>query len=93
MGMGGVLVGLELIRSERGLASRIAEALGLYKSTVSQWRDIPEHHVQAIARVTGFPACRLRPDLFPAKVHFNKRSAGAKAKGKGTRAKRGRYGQ
>lgn len=92
--MGGILTGLDLIRSERGLAARVADACGLHRSTVSQWRhEIPEQHVSTIARVTGFPACRLRPDLFPAKVHFNKRSAGAKAKGKGTRAKRGRYGQ
>ncbi len=88
--MGGVLIGLDLIRAEYGLAARVAEALGLYRSTVSQWRAIPAEYVATVARVTGYPACRLRPDLYPAKPvrpHADKR----RKKAGGTK-RGGRYG-
>lgn len=82
--------GLQLIRAERGLASRVAESLGLGRNTVSQWRTIPEHHVKDVSRITGIPVCRLRPDLFPPREIQPRKDKRRKTVG-GTK-RGGRYG-
>ena len=50
---------------QRGAAVRIARQLGVAASTVSRWasRRVPAARVQDLARVTGIPARKLRPDL------------------------------
>lgn len=40
----------------------LAERCGITTSAVSQWRDVPREHVEAVKAV----AAELRPDLFPA---------------------------
>jgi pyruvate kinase len=56
---------LELALSPRLAVTEIAEALGVSRAAVSQWRRVPERHVAIVARITGISKRRLRPDLFP----------------------------
>lgn len=42
-----------------GSAAKLAEALGITRSAVSQWRWIPGRHVRDVARVTGIPLAEL----------------------------------
>jgi hypothetical protein len=56
---------LEEALSKREMSAQIAEALGITRAAVSQWRRVPERHLVVVARVTGIPKRRLRPDLCP----------------------------
>jgi pyruvate kinase len=47
------------------VVTQIADALGITRAAVSQWRRVPERHLVVVARVTGIPKRRLRPDLCP----------------------------
>ena len=51
-------------KANRGQQKRLADELGLYPSTVSQWKDIPAEHVRKVADFTGIAPVLLRPDLF-----------------------------
>ena len=46
--------------------SRLAEAVGVDKATVTRWaqRRIPAERVNEVSRVTGLPKENLRPDIF-----------------------------
>ena len=46
--------------------TEIAEALGVSRAAVSQWRRVPEKHLTTVARMTGISRRVLRPDLYPA---------------------------
>jgi DNA-binding transcriptional regulator YdaS (Cro superfamily) len=54
---------LERAFSTRLAVTQIAEALGISRSAVSQWRRVPERHLAAVARITKIPKYQLRPDL------------------------------
>ena len=56
---------LELALSPRMAVTEIAEAVGISRAAVSQWRRVPEKHLAVVARITGISRRRLRPDLFP----------------------------
>jgi len=56
---------LELALSPRMAVTEIAEAVGISRAAVSQWRRVPEKHLVVVARITGISKRRLRPDLFP----------------------------
>lgn len=58
-------VGTDLIRSRRGLAVNIARLLGLNRSAISQWHDIPAEYVPLITENTGILPHLLRPDIWP----------------------------
>lgn len=58
------MTGMDLIRAQRGLQTKIAKALGILPSAVCQWRAIPAERVVDVERVTGIPRELLRPDLF-----------------------------
>lgn len=49
-----------------GGVTKLADAIGVTRSAVSQWGVIPMDRVFAVAGVTGIPAHELRPDLIPA---------------------------
>ena len=55
----------EAIRAAGG-GVRLAEALGLTRQAVYQWKHVPVDHVLMVEQVTGMPRHRLRPDIYPA---------------------------
>jgi DNA-binding transcriptional regulator YdaS (Cro superfamily) len=60
-----------------GGPSKLALAIGgLTSQAVSGWKKIPMGRVFEVSRVTGIPAHKLRPDVFPA----IKKSSAKKAK-------------
>jgi len=58
--------GMDLLRSQRGLLTRVAAAIGLTRSAVCQWQRIPAERVPEVSRITGIPRHLLRPDLYDA---------------------------
>lgn len=51
-------------KAHRGQQIALAKHLGLYPSTVSQWKDVPPEHVRKVHEFTGIPLAKLRPDLY-----------------------------
>ena len=56
---------LEQALRMRMAVTRIAEATGISKAAVSQWRRVPERHLATVAKITRISKRRLRPDLYP----------------------------
>lgn len=54
-----------IFNTERGLRLKVAKALKITHGAVSQWRRVPADRVNEVARITGIPRSRLRPDLYP----------------------------
>lgn len=54
---------MPLLRSQRGLMTRIAAELGIRRGAVSMWRKIPLDRVPEVERITGFTRHQLRPDF------------------------------
>jgi DNA-binding transcriptional regulator YdaS (Cro superfamily) len=54
----------EYFKQNRGAQVRLARALGLRPSTVSQWRSIPVEHLAEVAAFTGISREELLPDAF-----------------------------
>jgi hypothetical protein len=46
---------------EMGSATKLAAALGITRSAVSQWRKIPTWHLEDVSRLTGIPVMELLP--------------------------------
>jgi DNA-binding transcriptional regulator YdaS (Cro superfamily) len=55
---------MAVIREHRGLLSKIARELGVNRSTVSQWPQVPPKRVVAVETITGISRHLLRPDLY-----------------------------
>lgn len=49
----------------RGTRVAISREIGVTKSTVSGWLTIPWYYAETVAKITGVPAYRIRPDRFP----------------------------
>lgn len=47
-----------------GTAAALGALLGVSRSAVSQWRQVPLRHLREISQITGIPRCKLRPDLY-----------------------------
>lgn len=60
------ITGMDLLRSQRGLMSRVAAELGIARSAVAMWQQVPPERVPDVERITGFPRHVLRPDLWEA---------------------------
>ena len=58
------LTGMALLRSHRGLMTRIAAELGIERGAVAMWKQIPPARVPDVERITGIPRHQLRPDLW-----------------------------
>lgn len=56
---------ISLIRSHRGMLAKIADDLGLARSTVSEWDKVPAERLPEVERITGIPRHILRPDIVP----------------------------
>lgn len=48
-----------------GGVTRLAEAVGVSRSAVSQWPRVPANRVLAVEKATGVPRHELRPDIYP----------------------------
>lgn len=61
-------IGMETLRrylkEERGRASRLAEALDIHPSAVSQWAQVPPERVLDVEKATGLSRYALRPDIY-----------------------------
>jgi DNA-binding transcriptional regulator YdaS (Cro superfamily) len=59
------LTGMEAVKDRMPLA-RLAREIGITRGAVAQWDRVPAERIGDVARVTGIPQERLRPDLFEA---------------------------
>ena len=57
--------GRALLRTERGMLTRIAEGLGISRSAVAMWERVPAERLPDVERITGIPRHMLRPDIVP----------------------------
>lgn len=55
---------MTILRSQRGLLSKVALDLKLTRAAVSKWERIPAERVVEVERITGIPREELRPDLY-----------------------------
>lgn len=51
------------LNGERGRRQRLAEALKVFPSALSQWSQVPADRVIEVERITGISRHELRPDL------------------------------
>ena len=74
------LTGMDRLRSQRGLMAKLAATLGISRSAVAMWKEVPAERVVAVEAATGIPRQSLRPDIFAdASEHAHARSRGAAA--------------
>lgn len=52
------------IATRAGGVVALSTKLGLSRGAVSQWEKVPLERVNDVARITGIPRERLRPDVF-----------------------------
>ena len=55
---------LQTVIDAAGGQAALARALGISRSTVAGWLQVPTRHTPAVARLTGLSMSRLRPDVF-----------------------------
>ncbi len=48
-----------------GGVTRLSEKLGITRSAVSQWQEVPVERVLEVEKLTGVPRHELRPDIYP----------------------------
>ena len=48
-----------------GTKTELAEALGIQKQAISQWKHVPIQHVLAIEQLLEVPRHVMRPDVYP----------------------------
>jgi len=59
---------LEYLKANRGAQGKMARAIGLGQSTISQWKSVPLEHLPEVEAFTGIPRWILCPDAYrPAK--------------------------
>jgi hypothetical protein len=50
-----------ILRRAPGTASRIAEACGISRAAVAQWRSVPQRHLRTVAKFANVPVESLVP--------------------------------
>lgn len=50
-----------ILRQAPGTTTRLAEACGITRSAVAQWRSVPQRHLRTVARVARVPIDSLIP--------------------------------
>jgi pyruvate kinase len=58
---------MRAIRKNRGQSVLIAEACGINKSAIYQWKRVPPHWVNKVSKIIGIPPEKIRPDVFKGK--------------------------
>lgn len=53
------------LNAERGRRQKLADALDIYASALSQWNQVPATRATEVSDITGIPLHQLRPDVFP----------------------------
>lgn len=64
--MGGMQKLLEYLNAERGRRQKLAEALRIFPSAISQWDEVPAKRIFEVSAFTGIPVEELRPDMLDA---------------------------
>lgn len=54
----------EVFQQQRGLRSKVAQALGITHGAVSQWKKVPPERVIEVEHLTGISRYELRPDIY-----------------------------
>lgn len=54
----------EFLKANRGAQTKLAAALRIYPSAISQWQVIPVEHLPEISVFTGIPREELAPHVF-----------------------------
>lgn len=57
---------LEYLNAERGRRQKLARALKIFPSAISQWDEVPAKRVFEVSAFTGIPVAKLRPDMMDA---------------------------
>ena len=52
------------IMATRGLPAEIAKACGIRRQAVYQWKAVPPHWVNTVAKIMKLPPEKIRPDVF-----------------------------
>jgi DNA-binding transcriptional regulator YdaS (Cro superfamily) len=55
---------IEMAVKAAGSKAKLARALGITRSAISQWNRIPVNRVVEVESITGIPRQELRPDVF-----------------------------
>lgn len=55
---------VRMIRKERGMSVRVAEACGITRQVIPRWSQVPAAHVLTVARIIGKTPQQIRPDIF-----------------------------
>lgn len=58
------LTGMDAVRHAVPSLNWLAGQVGVTRSAISQWDEVPLRRVVDVARVTNIPVSVLRPDLF-----------------------------
>lgn len=56
--------GMRLLKSRRGLLTRIAERLKISRQAVGDWDKVPIPHLLVVEEVSEIDRSKLRPDIF-----------------------------
>lgn len=57
------MTAIERIRQLRGMTKTVATACNLSASTVSEWTEVPPHHIETVARLLEMSPAEVRPDM------------------------------
>ena len=55
---------IAFIRANRGMAVRIADALGIKSQAVYDWKKVPPTRVLTVSEIIGMRPEEIRPDVF-----------------------------
>lgn len=61
-------IALKSILEKVGGPTKLAEALGVVPSAVTQWSRVPARHVPRVAALAGVDGRMIRPDLYPSEA-------------------------
>lgn len=66
---------LEYLNAERGRRLKLADALGVFPSAISQWEEVPAKRIFEVSAFTGIPVEQLRPDMAAAAAAIRSEAA------------------